>query len=107
MEREKKHSGAKLKAAPRNRMRWPGSSARLSCSTRPRPYVYLGTLKEWQEHYLVLSDADVHDTSEGHSGKELYVLEARRNGVQKNRNEVTVQRSLVVSVSKIDDVVLF
>ena len=55
----------------------------------------------------MLSDADVHDTSEGHSGKDLYVLEARRNGVQKNRNEVTVRRSLVVSVSKIDDVVLY
>jgi hypothetical protein len=81
-----------------------GSVVVLDTST---PYVYLGRLKEWQEHYLVLSDADVHDTSEGHSGKDLYVLEARRNGVQKNRNEVTVRRSLVVSVSKIDDVVLF
>ena len=55
----------------------------------------------------MLTDADAHDTSDGHSGKDLYILEARRNGVQKNRQEVTVRRSLVVSVSKIDDVVLY
>ncbi|MGO8704104.1 MAG: hypothetical protein ACLQVA_09805 [Candidatus Brocadiia bacterium] len=106
MEREKKHPGAKSKATsePDAMARLVGSVVVLDTST---PYVYLGRLKEWQEHYLVLSDADVHDTSEGHSGKDLYVLEARRNGVQKNRNEVTVRRSLVVSVSKIDDVVLY
>lgn len=106
MEREKKQSGAKPHATsePDAMGRLVGSVVVLDTST---PYVYLGTLKEWQEHYLVLTDADVHDTSEGHSGKELYVLEARRNGVQKNRNEVTVRRSLVVSVSRLDDVALF
>ena len=94
MEREKKHSGAKPKevSEPDAMARLVGSVVVLDTSTS---YVYLGTLKEWQEHYIVLCDADVHDTAEGHSGKELYVLEARRNGVQKNRNEVTVLRSLM------------
>jgi hypothetical protein len=106
MEREKKHPGEKPRetSEPDAMARLVGSMVVLDTST---PYVYLGRLKEWQEHYLVLTDVDVHDTSEGHSGKDLYVLEARRNGVQKNRNEVTVRRSLVVSVSKLDDVVLF
>jgi hypothetical protein len=106
MEREKKHSGAKPKGTSESdaMVRLVGSVVVLDTSTT---YVYLGTLKEWQEHYIVLRDADVHDTADGHSGKELYILEARRNGVQKNRNEVTVLRSLVVSVSKIDDVALF
>jgi hypothetical protein len=106
MEREKRHSGEKPKAASeRDAMaRLVGSVVVLDTST---PYVYLGTLKEWEEHYIVLRDADVHDTAEGHSSKDLYVLEARRNGVQKNRDEVTVRRSLVVSVSKLDDVVQY
>jgi len=71
------------------------------------PYVYIGTLKEWREHFIVLSDVDVRDCSEGGSGKDLYILEARRNGVQKNRREAVVRKGLVVSVSKVDDVVLF
>lgn len=106
MESKKKHSGAKQKPAsePDAMARLVGSVVVLDTST---PYLYLGTLKEWEEHYLVLADADVHDTSEGHCGKDLYILEARRNGVQKNRREVTVRRSLVVSISKIDDVVLY
>jgi small nuclear ribonucleoprotein (snRNP)-like protein len=106
MAREKKNPGEKPKAAsePDAMARLVGSIVVLDTST---PYVYLGTLKESQEHCLVLTDADVRDISEGHSGKELYILEARRNGIQKNRNEVMVRRSLVVSISRIDDVVLF
>ena len=71
------------------------------------PYVYVGTLKAWQEHVLVLADVDVHDVSQGRSGKDLYALEARRHGVQKNRREVVVRKSLVVSLSRLEDVILF
>ena len=68
------------------------------------PFVYIGTLKEWQEHFVVLSDVDVHDTSQGHSGKDLYTLEARRAGVQRNRREVAVRKDMVVSVSRLEDI---
>ncbi len=71
------------------------------------PYIYVGTLKDWQDHFVILADVDVHDTSQGHSGKDLCVLEARRHGVQKNRREVRVRKSLVVSVSRVEDVMLF
>lgn len=71
------------------------------------PYVYAGLLKAVHDHVLVLTDADVHDCSEGRSGKDLYLLEARRNGVQKNRREVVVRTAFVVSLSKIDDIILY
>jgi len=71
------------------------------------PYLYIGTLREWQEHFVVLSDVDVHDTSQSRSGKDLYVLEAKRHGFQKNRREVRVRKSLVVSVSRLEDVIEF
>lgn len=71
------------------------------------PILYLGTLKEWQEHFVILSGVDVHDTSEGRSGKEMYALEARRSGIQQNRREVTIRKSTVVSLSRLEDVVTY
>lgn len=67
--------------------------------------VYAGTLKAWHEEVMVLTDADVHDTAEGGSSKEMYVLELRRHGVQRNRHEVFVRAGHVVSVSRLKDVV--
>ena len=71
------------------------------------PYIYVGAFKEMQENFLVLTDADVHDISEGGSGKEMYAMEARRHGVQKNRTEVMVRKDVITSLSKLEDVILF
>lgn len=81
-----------------------GSPVVLDTST---PYVYIGILKEWQEHFVVLTDADVHDSSEGRSGKERYILEARRHGVQQNRDEVAVRKADIVSISRLKDVTVY
>lgn len=67
--------------------------------------VYAGTLKTWHERAIVLTDADVHDTAEGGSSKEMYVLELRRYGVQRNRHQVVVLAEHVISVSRLEDVV--
>ena len=71
------------------------------------PFIYLGVLKEWQEHFVILTDVDVHDTSEGRSGKEVYALEAQRSGFQRNRREVSIRKDLVVSISRLSDVVTY
>lgn len=70
-------------------------------------FVYAGTLKEWGESFVTLTDVDVHDVSEGRAGKELYILEARRNGVQKNRSEVLVRKDVVLSISRMEDVLSY
>ncbi len=67
--------------------------------------VYLGTLVRADESGFVLEDADVHDCRDGHATKEVYVCEARVNGVSPNRRSVVVMRSAVMSVSKLTDVV--
>lgn len=69
------------------------------------PYLYIGTLKAWKENVVILECVDVHDVSGGSSGKDMYVLEARRYGVQQNRNEVTVRKQAIVSVSRLEDVI--
>lgn len=70
-------------------------------------FVYVGTLKEWGEHFVTLSDVDVHDVSEGRAGKELYILESRRTGIQKNRAEALVRKDVVVSISRLEDVLSY
>ncbi len=71
------------------------------------PYLYIGTLKAWTDHFIVLADADVHDVSEGGSTKEMYALESARNNVQKNRREVIVRMDCVVSISRLSDVIVY
>jgi hypothetical protein len=68
-------------------------------------YIYLGVLKAVGRDFLTLENVDVHDSSEGGSTKEIYVLEARKFGIRSNRKAAQVRLSLVVSVSLLADVV--
>ena len=74
-----------------------------TCTT----HVYVGTFKEMTDRFLTLTDADVHDVAEGGSSKEMYALETRRHGIQKNRREVLIRNDVIMSLSKLDDVILF
>lgn len=67
-------------------------------------YVYVGTLVEYDHRYLVLGDADVHDLRDTTTTRDLYVLAARRHGVNVNRRRVLVSHEQVVSLSAIEDV---
>jgi len=68
-------------------------------------YVVLGTLLRFDEHFLELRNADLHDLRDADSTRELYVAEARFTGVQRNRKRVLVARAEVVAVSRLEDVV--
>lgn len=69
-------------------------------------YVVLGTLAGHDERYFTLTKADVHDLRDTNTTRELYVLEARRHGVNPNRKQVLVRREEVVSLSALDDVIV-
>lgn len=69
------------------------------------PFVYLGTLKSVSDGYIVLTDADVHDLRDSESTRELYVVSSARDGIRRNRKEVSIQRAAILSMSRIDDVV--
>ncbi len=71
------------------------------------PIVYIGTLAAVEENLLVLEDVDVHDINDTPTTKELYVLEAKKSGVKKNRSRVHVCLEQVVSVSRLDDVIQY
>ncbi len=73
------------------------------------PLLYIGQLEAVEERGYWLVEVDVHDRDEGHSTKEKYVNDAsvlhRAGARQINRRRVFVERSAVVSVSALDDVV--
>lgn len=70
-------------------------------------FVILGTLARVEERFVVLSEADVHDRRESPSTKEQYIMDARRFGIKPNRKEVSVRKDLVVSLSLLEDVILY
>jgi small nuclear ribonucleoprotein (snRNP)-like protein len=69
--------------------------------------VYLGTLRDADEFFLTLEDADVHDLKDGSSSKDAYIHDARRSGIKKNRHRVFVRLDSVVSFSLLEDVVVY
>ena len=68
-------------------------------------YVVLGTLLRFDDHYLELRNADMHDLRDADSTRELYIADARVTGVQRNRKRVLVAHAEVVAVSRLEDVV--
>lgn len=73
------------------------------------PLIYIGRLEHLDERGYWLGDADVHDRTDGHSSKEVYVNQAavleKSGALNVNRKRVFVERSAVVSISALDDVV--
>jgi hypothetical protein len=67
--------------------------------------LYLGTLEAVTPEGFWLAEADVHDRDEGHMTKELYCIEAKKQGIGVNRKRVLVMRAVVMSVSALDDIV--
>jgi hypothetical protein len=71
------------------------------------PLVYIGTLHEIGKGFIKLKDVDVHDGNEGGSTKEVYILEAKKFGVKKNRLFTKVRIDVVVSISLLEDVIVY
>jgi hypothetical protein len=69
--------------------------------------IYVGCLRRWGADFVELVDCDVHDTQDGRSTKELYAMESARDGVRRNRRRVLVRAAEVMSVSALDDVIVF
>ena len=68
-------------------------------------FVYLGTLDRVETEFLVMTDVDAHDRRESPSTKEQYIMDTKKFGVKANRKEVSVRKSLVISISKLDDII--
>jgi hypothetical protein len=69
------------------------------------PFVILGKLRGVDGPYYVVEDADLHDLRDTTTTRDVYVLDARRHGVNSNRKRVFVRSEGVVGISRLADVV--
>ncbi len=67
-------------------------------------YVCIGKLAAWDANFFSLENADMHDLRDTTTTRELYVLDAKRHGINSNRRQILVRRDEVVSFSALDDV---
>lgn len=73
----------------------------------PTRYIYIGTLVEYAENALVLENVDVHDSEESESTKEVYIMKAAEQGIRVNRERVMISERRVLSISTLDDTVVY
>ncbi len=69
------------------------------------PYVCLGKLVHYDEHFLELKGADLHDLRDTDTTREVYVAESAATGIKRNRKRVLIRRAEVIAISKLEDVV--
>jgi len=69
------------------------------------PLIYIGRLTEIGDYFITLEDVDVHDSNESPASKEVYCIDAKKYGIKKNRRRVRIVRSIVASISLLEDVI--
>jgi small nuclear ribonucleoprotein (snRNP)-like protein len=68
------------------------------------PIVCLGTLLRFDEHFLELKAADLHDLRDTDTSRENYVAASVATGIKRNRKKVVLFRADVVAISRLVDV---
>ena len=68
-------------------------------------YVCLGTLVRYDEQWLELRSADLHDFRDTDTSRENYIAASCTTGIKRNRKRVLVVRREVVAVTRLEDVV--
>ena len=69
------------------------------------PYVCIGTLVRFDEAWLELRNADIHDFRDTDTSRENYVAASRATGIKRNRKRLLVVRAEIVAVARLEDVV--
>ena len=69
-------------------------------------FVFLGELEAVTEKSITLINADAHDLRDSNTTRERYILDSKLDGIRTNRKRVHISRSGVVSISKLDEVLV-
>jgi small nuclear ribonucleoprotein (snRNP)-like protein len=68
-------------------------------------YVCLGTLKRVDDHFVELTNADLHDLRDTDTTRENYVAASVATGIKRNRKKLLLTRHEMVAISRFEDVV--
>jgi small nuclear ribonucleoprotein (snRNP)-like protein len=68
-------------------------------------FVCMGKLTRFDDHFLELKNADLHDLRDTETSRENYIAASVATGVKRNRKTVLIRRDQMVAISKLDDVV--
>jgi small nuclear ribonucleoprotein (snRNP)-like protein len=67
-------------------------------------YVCLGTLVGWDEQFLELVDADLHDFRDSTATREIYVYDSVRVGIRRNRSRILLRQDDVIAITRFADI---
>ncbi|MCX8081908.1 MAG: hypothetical protein N3D17_00675 [bacterium] len=73
----------------------------LDTSTK---WVYIGTLKEEDNTFFVLENADAFDVSDTSLSKHEYLMMVKKDGIAPNRRKVYVFKRIVTGITLIEDI---
>ena len=68
-------------------------------------FVCLGTLLRFDEHFLELKNADLHDLRDTDTTRENYVAASHATGIKRSRKRVLLVRTEIVAIALMDDLV--
>jgi small nuclear ribonucleoprotein (snRNP)-like protein len=69
------------------------------------PYVCLGKLTRYDDSFLEMKNADLHDLRDTETSRENYVAASVTTGIKRNRKRVLLRRHEIVAISILEDVV--
>jgi small nuclear ribonucleoprotein (snRNP)-like protein len=66
-------------------------------------FVCLGTLMGFDDHFLNLKNADLHDLRDTETSRENYVAQSHATGIKRNRKHVLLVRDEIVAIALMSD----
>jgi hypothetical protein len=69
------------------------------------PFVCLGRLIAYDDHFLDIRDGDLHDLRDTQTTRENYVVSSKRTGIKHNRKRLLVARADVIALALFKDII--
>lgn len=69
------------------------------------PFVCLGKFVAYDDHFLDIAMADLHDLRDTQTTRENYVVSSKRTGIKANREHVLLARAEVIALSRFRDII--
>ena len=68
-------------------------------------FVCLGLLQRFDEHFLELRNADLHDLRDTDTTRENYVAASVVTGIKRTRSRLLLVRTEIIAIARLEDVV--